>query len=320
MKRKMTKIMPDGSKHIMEIDDEAPAMHKAKMTEGQAAKMGHKGDTELAHVNPWEEALLKRLGGAGTKNPHTGLKQFYIDPQTQLEIPDAMPSTGQVSTGQDFFNMPLDIMPTSGSTNVSGGTNTALNFGGSNSQNASTNASNQASSNYSGLPGSYQESLLSAIMPQLTNAATNMGKNYDDYTNQALGSYQQVMNAALKKNLPAALANLSNRGILNSTEGQGIMGNVLSTAALDASNKGYTTAMEAAKLKANMPSILAQLADLGKTSYGTSTGTSTGSSTGTSSASNYGTSSGDNYSVGSSYSQDPTVMYRQMSDIIKAMM
>ena len=42
----------------------------------RTAQMGQGGDTELAHVNPWEAMLLKRLGGAGTINPQTGLRQF----------------------------------------------------------------------------------------------------------------------------------------------------------------------------------------------------------------------------------------------------
>lgn len=40
-------------------------------------RMGRKGDTILAHINPKEAALLKRRGGAGTRNPKTGLLEFY---------------------------------------------------------------------------------------------------------------------------------------------------------------------------------------------------------------------------------------------------
>tara|TARA_R100000808_G_C2153353_1_gene163456 strand:- start:1042 stop:1833 length:792 start_codon:yes stop_codon:yes gene_type:complete len=38
---------------------------------------GRRGDTELAHVTPEEKDLLKSLGGAGTTNPVTGLKEYY---------------------------------------------------------------------------------------------------------------------------------------------------------------------------------------------------------------------------------------------------
>ena len=41
------------------------------------SSMGRKGDTLLAHITPQEAALLKRSGGAGTRNPRTGLLEFY---------------------------------------------------------------------------------------------------------------------------------------------------------------------------------------------------------------------------------------------------
>ncbi len=43
------------------------------------ARRGQHGDTILAHINPAEAALLKRLGGVGTVNPRTGLPQFWED-------------------------------------------------------------------------------------------------------------------------------------------------------------------------------------------------------------------------------------------------
>ena len=39
-------------------------------------KLGREGDTELAHVNPWEKNLLKAVGGSGTINPITSLREF----------------------------------------------------------------------------------------------------------------------------------------------------------------------------------------------------------------------------------------------------
>jgi hypothetical protein len=41
------------------------------------ASKGRYGDTMLAHVNPEEAALLQSMGGAGTVNPQTGLREFY---------------------------------------------------------------------------------------------------------------------------------------------------------------------------------------------------------------------------------------------------
>ncbi len=38
---------------------------------------GRRGDSILAHINPREAALLKKMGGAETLNPATGLPEFY---------------------------------------------------------------------------------------------------------------------------------------------------------------------------------------------------------------------------------------------------
>ena len=42
------------------------------------AAQGRNGDTELAHVNPEEKALLESLGGSGTINPTTGLREYFV--------------------------------------------------------------------------------------------------------------------------------------------------------------------------------------------------------------------------------------------------
>jgi hypothetical protein len=40
-------------------------------------QQGRGGDTVLAHITPDEARMLKRRGGAGTRNPVTGLLEFY---------------------------------------------------------------------------------------------------------------------------------------------------------------------------------------------------------------------------------------------------
>ncbi|HHT9147024.1 MAG TPA: hypothetical protein ACFYD4_15330, partial [Candidatus Wunengus sp. YC61] len=177
MKRKITRIRPDGSKEIEEVNDEAPARQKNEMANRQpspkdaylnkigqpgaqmpmarakmpmrtqqmpvqqAAQMGQGGDDQLAHVNNYEAMLLKRLGGVGTRNPWTGLRQFYIDPNTGLE--NGLPGTAPVQTVQTpgTFDLPMNIAPYSLSNSISGGTNTSNALG----VNQSTNQSNQGS-------------------------------------------------------------------------------------------------------------------------------------------------------------------------------
>ena len=41
------------------------------------SQMGRNGDTMLAHINPQEAMMLKRMGGSGTINPYTGLPEFF---------------------------------------------------------------------------------------------------------------------------------------------------------------------------------------------------------------------------------------------------
>jgi hypothetical protein len=269
MKRKVTKKHPDGSMEIVEEHDEAPAHHKneldhkaqgappAKQYLDKIASQGHRGDTELAHVNPYEKKMLKMMGGVGTKNPHTGLRQYYLDPATGLENGKQDPSTsGTVSTDTGSFNLPLDVAP--------------------------------YSTSYSGLAPDTRTQLTDSVMPTLTSGVQNMAGNYDKYNQQALGSYSNMMNNALNKNIPLAINNMANRGIINSTEGQKVLSNVMSDAAISAGDKGYQTSMATALQKANIPTTLAPLVNAG--------------------------------SYNSSYQTDPTVMYRQMADLIKSMM
>ena len=42
-------------------------------------RLGRRGDTELAHVTKGEMALLEALGGSGTRNPKSGLREFFED-------------------------------------------------------------------------------------------------------------------------------------------------------------------------------------------------------------------------------------------------
>ena len=43
----------------------------------EISSKGINGDTELAHINPFEARLLKMYGGSGTINEETGLEQYF---------------------------------------------------------------------------------------------------------------------------------------------------------------------------------------------------------------------------------------------------
>ena len=42
----------------------------------QLARMGQGGDRQLAHINDREAEVLRRMGGQGTVNPNTGLREY----------------------------------------------------------------------------------------------------------------------------------------------------------------------------------------------------------------------------------------------------
>ena len=63
------------------------------------ARKGRHGDTELAHITKNEATLLEALGGAGTTNPKTGLKEYHMEnlnPNLGIQMDDngnIMPGT-----------------------------------------------------------------------------------------------------------------------------------------------------------------------------------------------------------------------------------
>jgi hypothetical protein len=44
----------------------------------QIARMGRNGDTQLAHITPFEARVLQAYGGSGTINPMTGQPEFFL--------------------------------------------------------------------------------------------------------------------------------------------------------------------------------------------------------------------------------------------------
>lgn len=55
----------------------SPKQNKPKQMARELSRMGRKGDTQLAHITPRESFLLKKMGGSGTKNPKTGLPEYF---------------------------------------------------------------------------------------------------------------------------------------------------------------------------------------------------------------------------------------------------
>jgi len=73
------------------------------------ASKGRYGDTMLAHINPQEASLLQSMGGAGTINPQTGLREFYYQ-VPKIETPPSVQAEG-INSEQVIPQSVLDALP-----------------------------------------------------------------------------------------------------------------------------------------------------------------------------------------------------------------
>ena len=74
---------------------------------------GRNGDTILAHINPQEAGILKALGGSGTRNPDTGLPEYFLKKITQpivqgVKAIQNIPGIKQVSDVSTQAFKPID--------------------------------------------------------------------------------------------------------------------------------------------------------------------------------------------------------------------
>jgi hypothetical protein len=65
---------------IQEVKNKLTTKQKVELFKqlyAEISSKGVKGDTELAHINTFESRILRMLGGSGTINLETGLKQYF---------------------------------------------------------------------------------------------------------------------------------------------------------------------------------------------------------------------------------------------------
>jgi hypothetical protein len=74
-----------GAQAPMQMAPEVADLGPMPMAEGgladvakYLASQGRNGDTMLAHITPAEARLLKAMGGSGTINPRTGIREFFL--------------------------------------------------------------------------------------------------------------------------------------------------------------------------------------------------------------------------------------------------
>ena len=62
-----------------DLTQEIARMVSGNTVASRLADKGRRGDDRLAHVNPQEARILKMMGGSGTINPKTGLREYFWD-------------------------------------------------------------------------------------------------------------------------------------------------------------------------------------------------------------------------------------------------
>jgi len=117
--------------------------------------MGRNGDTILAHINPEEAALLKRMGGSGKINPNTGLMSFdnpsmgaYDGPKTDTSPANVAGGSGNYMSNVGSSSSTPNAPGGNGRTDTSGGPGSAP--GGDGSKTGSQGSGAGAASRPSG--------------------------------------------------------------------------------------------------------------------------------------------------------------------------
>ena len=98
--------MSDPRKYKSIYTNRGPVMQRGrtniKETAQDLSEMGRYGDTEVVHVNPQEVEMLKKMGGSGTINPETGLREFFFGGYTS--ITDMFDGGGAGGSGSEYFS------------------------------------------------------------------------------------------------------------------------------------------------------------------------------------------------------------------------
>jgi len=115
----MTNMMRDGEGNFYDADGNflpppkptydnrefMSAKSDIRETAQDLSEKGRYGDTEVVHVNPQEVEMLKKMGGSGTINPETGLREFFtFNGVTYDSFTDAIDGGGAGGSGSEYFS------------------------------------------------------------------------------------------------------------------------------------------------------------------------------------------------------------------------
>ena len=124
-----------------------------------------------------------------------------------------------------------------------------------------------SSSSFSGLDKKSREQI-EGVIPDLVARAKDLPATIDKYTQNAAHLYERQTRNALDNQLPGLLEQLSGRRMLNSSVGSDAIAQLGRALVPGYADKSFAAAMDAAKMHAALPTVLAQIASLAKYSKG----------------------------------------------------
>lgn len=203
--------------------------------QGQTTTLDQSMDpAEIARLNPGLAASLKQLTPGAFSGSSDG-SDTPVQPQTATPLD--MESILSLF-GQDISGL--------GPTTRSGTTS--------------------STSTRSGLDSQYINQLMGPLMGQLVEQIGGLDQNVDRYTNRAAERAGSMGRNLINDSMAGILDKLSARGMINSTTGQGAIGDALTAVTKDAMDKTYGAGMEGAKMKFSIPEMLGRIGELGKVS------------------------------------------------------
>ncbi len=209
----------------------------------QMANMGRNGDTQLAHINSEEAAMLKQMGGTGTINPATGLPEYgffsdlwngvkkvvkkvapFVLPAVAIFAPALIPAIGTA------LGASAALAPVVGSAVLAGGV-TALS-GGSIKDIVSSAALSGLGTYLTPVLGKYVGGALGVTSPVLTNvigSATFSG----GLTALRGGTVNDILKSAAVGGAASYLGQIASQALNGTSTGQKISNTKLTQQAFD---------------------------------------------------------------------------------------
>ena len=243
--------------------------------------LGIGGDTELAHVNPWEADLLRSVGGAGTVNEVTGLPQYLgggskpapqPDTTTTKNVPEYAPEQREYIT--DIFGKSQELYEQRMEEGYDGGPDARMAAFDPRETEAFTGMANLARG--PGAAPAYETARLAALgaaspitageiqqgMNPYQQAVTDIGKR------EAVRDYQRGPLAQLRTGAVESGGLRGARRFIEEGEGQRNLNQQLADMQMTGSNQAFKQSMaEAAASRGRLANLATQMPTIGTGAY-----------------------------------------------------